>query len=65
MPSNPPTVPRPGFPASPCTEICTLDDADRCLGCGRTLQEIIDWSSMTAEQQWTVVRSLPVRRNQG
>ena len=25
---------------SPCIRHCTLDDADICLGCGRTLDEI-------------------------
>ncbi|WP_339411524.1 DUF1289 domain-containing protein [Pseudomonas sp. EA_35y_Pfl2_R5] len=30
--------------ASPCRRQCCLDDQDICLGCGRTLQEILDWS---------------------
>lgn len=29
--------------ASPCRRQCCLDDQDICLGCGRTLQEILDW----------------------
>jgi predicted Fe-S protein YdhL (DUF1289 family) len=29
---------------SPCRRQCCLDDQDTCLGCGRTLQEILDWS---------------------
>ena len=29
---------------SPCTGVCTLDDAqDLCVGCGRTLGEIASW----------------------
>ena len=28
--------------ASPCRRQCCLDERDECLGCGRTLQEIVD-----------------------
>ncbi|HEX8486752.1 DUF1289 domain-containing protein [Sphingomonas sp.] len=31
--------------ASPCTGICTVED-DRCVGCGRTLDEIVRWTTM-------------------
>jgi len=61
MPQSPPTVPRPGFPPSPCNRVCTLDDDNVCLGCRRTLREIVGWAGMTAAQQWTVVRDLPRR----
>ncbi|MFY8123363.1 MAG: DUF1289 domain-containing protein, partial [Silanimonas sp.] len=30
-------------PASPCVRHCCLDEADECLGCGRTLEEIKAW----------------------
>ena len=29
--------------SSPCVRNCCLDDADVCLGCGRTVQEVISW----------------------
>ena len=29
--------------ASPCRRQCCLDDQDVCLGCGRTLAEILAW----------------------
>lgn len=32
--------------ASPCRRQCCLDDQDICLGCGRTLQEILDWGKV-------------------
>ncbi|WP_082117034.1 DUF1289 domain-containing protein [Sedimenticola thiotaurini] len=32
-------------PHSPCVRLCTLDDDDICIGCGRTLEEIKGWSS--------------------
>jgi predicted Fe-S protein YdhL (DUF1289 family) len=41
--------------------VCTLNDHKVCIGCKRTLDEIVAWSSMTAKQQWLVVRSLPNR----
>ncbi|WP_220812503.1 DUF1289 domain-containing protein [Pseudomonas paralcaligenes] len=28
---------------SPCRRQCCLDDRDMCLGCGRTLAEILEW----------------------
>jgi predicted Fe-S protein YdhL (DUF1289 family) len=33
-----------------------------CLGCYRTIGEIIDWSRMSAAQQWQVIDALPARR---
>ncbi|MDX1508491.1 MAG: DUF1289 domain-containing protein [Woeseiaceae bacterium] len=49
---------RDGYPASPCISICTLDDEQRCLGCGRTLEQIARWSLMNREEQWAVVETL-------
>ncbi|MDJ0758052.1 MAG: DUF1289 domain-containing protein [Woeseiaceae bacterium] len=46
------------WPLSPCVMICTLDDDDRCLGCGRTLEQISDWALMSKEQQWAVIDEL-------
>jgi hypothetical protein len=36
---------------SPCTGICTLDPQDLCIGCGRTLSEIAEWSSAGPARQ--------------
>lgn len=33
--------------ASPCVNICALDDDDVCTGCQRTVAEITRWSRMT------------------
>ncbi|MBD8525751.1 DUF1289 domain-containing protein [Pseudomarimonas arenosa] len=38
-------------PRSPCVRRCCLDDQDICCGCGRTLQEILDWHGANAERQ--------------
>lgn len=48
-------------PASPCVNICTLDEADVCTGCLRTLEEIADWGALNAEAQWRIVDELPER----
>ena len=46
---------------SPCRKLCTLDRASRiCTACGRTLEEIARWSSMTdAERQAVLHRLTP------
>jgi predicted Fe-S protein YdhL (DUF1289 family) len=37
--------------ASPCTRMCCLDDQDVCIGCGRTMTEICEWSLSTHERR--------------
>ena len=57
-------------PVSPCIKVCVLDEAARCTGCGRTIDEIARWAQMSAQEQWAVVarlarqRSNPVERSQ-
>jgi hypothetical protein len=53
---------RDSYPTSPCNSICTLDDDNHCLGCGRTLAEISGWSLMSREEQWAVIDALAARR---
>ncbi len=48
-----------GFPASPCTGVCRMDDArSRCRGCGRTLNEIAEWSRMGVPARRSVLERL-------
>ena len=50
----PPTDPL----ASPCVRNCCLDEANVCMGCGRSLEEIIAWSSASDdEKSATLARS--------
>jgi len=35
---------------SPCVKICTVKD-DVCIGCGRTVEEIARWRSMSTEER--------------
>jgi len=57
---------QPDVPAampSPCISICQMDpQADVCLGCYRTRQEIASWSSMNAEEQHALLAILNERR---
>ena len=47
---------------SPCIKICTYDpDSGLCRGCGRTLDEIGGWFSMTDDQRRAVMKMLPER----
>jgi uncharacterized protein len=47
---------------SPCIKICTLDvRAGRCLGCGRTVEEIARWSAMSDVERARVMAALPAR----
>jgi len=46
VPSDVPAPsPAAGVP-SPCVRLCTLDDDDMCVGCGRTLDDIRRWQAM-------------------
>lgn len=51
-------------PASPCINVCTLDERAYCLGCYRHLDEIARWGRMSAEEQWAVIAALGERRRQ-
>lgn len=50
--------------ASPCIKVCVLDAQQVCVGCGRTLDEIAQWSRMTEEQRAQVVDRARQRRSQ-
>ena len=51
-------------PASPCVNVCVLDDAGFCSGCLRTVDEIARWASMSAAEQWSLLALLAERRRQ-
>ena len=35
---------------SPCVNVCKVED-NVCIGCGRTLEEIAHWTSMSNEER--------------
>lgn len=41
---------------SPCVRNCCLDENDICLGCHRSMDEIMAWASMSKEEQKDVLR---------
>ncbi|MGO3861626.1 MAG: DUF1289 domain-containing protein [Halomonas sp.] len=44
-----------GRPISPCVQICQIEPTTSvCEGCGRTLDEIAGWSSMTEAEKTPV-----------
>ena len=51
-----------GSPASPCIRVCCLDEADVCIGCGRTLEEIRRWSEMPDEAKRVTLQRAAERR---
>jgi len=40
---------------SPCVDICQLNSDFVCIGCGRSIEEILKWQEYTAEQQKAVL----------
>jgi len=47
---------------SPCNRVCALDPASgRCLGCGRSLDEIARWTRMTDAERADVLDELARR----
>ncbi len=42
--------------ASPCVDICALDDKDVCMGCYRTANEITHWRDYSNTEKRQVLR---------
>ncbi len=54
--------PEPASIASPCVNICQIDQATGwCLGCGRTIPEIMNWSAKPPETRRAIRAALPPR----
>ncbi len=51
-------------PDSPCIRQCCLDEQDICVGCYRTLQEIVNWSACTDEQKIAIKQQCKIRKEQ-
>lgn len=47
---------------SPCIKVCIMDAASGlCTGCGRALDEIARWGSLSDVERSTIMRVLPER----
>ena len=42
---------------TPCKNVCTLED-DICIGCGRTKEEISDWTKYNREKRLMIMRRI-------
>ena len=51
---------------SPCTGVCQMTAEDGwCIGCLRTLDEIVDWSRKSADEKRGVLARIEQRASQG
>ncbi len=47
---------------TPCILVCSIDmETGYCFGCGRTRDEIGEWTSMTASGRREIMAELPAR----
>lgn len=46
---------------SPCVAVCALDENDVCIGCHRTGDEILRWTSMTNDERRQVLEMVARR----
>jgi len=49
--------------ASPCISVCRYDN-EVCVGCGRTVDEIVGWYDMTDDEKLAVLSRLD-EKNRG
>jgi predicted Fe-S protein YdhL (DUF1289 family) len=47
---------------SPCVRNCCLDQDDVCLGCARSLDEILRWSKLSNPERQLIMNQLEARR---
>ena len=47
---------------SPCISNCCLNDDDVCVGCFRSLEEILCWSASTNQQRYGILKQTAIRR---
>jgi predicted Fe-S protein YdhL (DUF1289 family) len=40
---------------SPCVRNCCLDQQDMCLGCFRSITEILEWSNVSTEKRSEII----------
>nr|WP_260407062.1 DUF1289 domain-containing protein [Pseudomonas fluvialis] len=60
--SDPASGPPSAGPASPCVRQCCLDAQDICLGCGRSLSEILEWGPADAARRQAICAVAQARR---
>ncbi|RAP57296.1 hypothetical protein BTJ49_09400 [Oleiagrimonas sp. MCCC 1A03011] len=49
-------------PLTPCVKVCRLDEAGFCVGCKRSVDEIMRWGTMSQTERLRLMREeLPKR----
>jgi len=48
--------------ASPCVRNCCLDKKDVCIGCGRTVEEIVRWADVDDEEKRKILAAAEKRK---
>ncbi|WP_390444630.1 DUF1289 domain-containing protein [Pseudoalteromonas sp. MTN2-4] len=49
---------------SPCIRQCCLDESDVCVGCFRTLGEILKWNSLSVIEKKVIISTCIDRKKQ-
>ncbi|WP_415896212.1 DUF1289 domain-containing protein [Neptuniibacter sp. PT34_22] len=49
---------------SPCVRNCCLNDQDICVGCYRSLDEILRWSKVSEEERSKILKNTDRRKAQ-
>lgn len=49
---------------SPCVRNCCLDEKDVCLGCFRTMQEIMEWGDASEKRRREIMLQAKLREEQ-
>jgi uncharacterized protein len=62
---NPDLVETEAAVASPCVDICRLDGRGLCIGCRRTIEEIMEWPHAGAARKREILRALDLREPPG
>lgn len=53
------------YPTTPCVAVCQIDPKSGfCLGCYRTLPEIVQWGKLTEAQRQALLPQLEKRREE-
>jgi uncharacterized protein len=47
---------------SPCIDVCRLDAQGLCVGCRRTIDEIVEWPRASEARRREILRALEARR---
>lgn len=49
---------------SPCVSKCCLDDEDICVGCFRSMDEILAWGNATNDLRHEIIQKAEIRKQQ-